>query len=224
MALPTKPTKFTSKRLSASSKAYLNRQAKDPFVHQAQAKGWRARAAFKLEHIQQKHKILKEASHGTGQVVVDLGCAPGSWCQMAAKICGPKAIIIGIDLLPVEPLEGVVFLEADFASDQGLALLESHLPEGRKLDVVLSDMAANTTGHAATDGIRTMALVEMAADFAIQHLAEGGHFATKLFMNGEEAGLRDKLRKHFTKVVFEKPDSSRSESREIFLVATGFKG
>lgn len=229
MPKPPVRQKFTHKHLSASSKAYLERQASDPFVQAAKAQGWRARAAFKLEHIQKKHHILHEARSGVGQVVVDLGCAPGSWCQMAAKICGPKSVIIGMDLLPVDPLAGVTFLEADFASDEGLALLESELPRDdagqiAKLDVVLSDMAANTTGHKETDGIRTMALAEMAADFAVAHLKKGGHFATKLFMNGEEAKLRDRLRPHFTKMAFEKPDSSRVESREIFLVGIGFKG
>ena len=108
MPAPTKAKKFTAKSLSASSKAYLNRQAADPFVHQAQAQGYRARAVYKLQHIQNKHKILKPASHGVGQVIVDLGCAPGSWCQMAANIAGPKSTIIGLDILPVDPLAGVV--------------------------------------------------------------------------------------------------------------------
>jgi 23S rRNA (uridine2552-2'-O)-methyltransferase len=211
------PKKFTSKKLSASSKAYLNRQARDPFAAAAKQQGYRARSAFKLQEIDAKHHLLKP-----GQTIVDLGCAPGGWCQIARDKVGKKGAVIGIDLLAVAPLEGITFLAADFTADAGLAQLEAALP-GTQVDVVLSDMAANTTGHAKTDGLRTMALAELAADFALSHLKPGGHFLTKVFMNGDEVELRDTLRRHFTKTQFIKPESSRQESREIYLLATGFK-
>ncbi|HEX2858680.1 MAG TPA: RlmE family RNA methyltransferase [Alphaproteobacteria bacterium] len=220
--MPVKPAKkFTSKRLSASSKAYLNRQAADSFVQAARAQGYRARSAFKLQEIDQKHKLFRH-----GQTVVDLGAAPGSWCQVAAEKVGPThkggGRIVGIDLLEIPPLAGITFIEADFTSDEGLGQLLPHVqPEG--VDVVMSDMAANTTGHHATDGLRTMALAELAADFALTHLKPGGHFLTKVFMNGDEAKLRDTLRPHFTKVMFVKPGASRAESREIFLLALNKK-
>lgn len=209
-------TKFTSKRLSASSKAYLTRQAADPYVQAARAEGYRSRAAYKLKEIDAKYHLLKP-----GQKIVDLGCAPGGWCQVAAEICGPSATIVGIDLLPTDPLAQCTFLEADFSSDAGLAELQAALQTTlatQQVDVVLSDMAANTIGHRASDGLRTMALVEMAAEFALQHLMIGGHFLTKLFMNGDEPKLRDSLRPHFEKVVFFKPPASRKDSRETYLL------
>jgi 23S rRNA (uridine2552-2'-O)-methyltransferase len=212
-----KTQKFTSKRLSASSKAYLQRQAADSFVQQARKDGYRARSAFKLQEMDTKYKLFKP-----GQTVIDLGAAPGSWCQIAKEKVGKKGRIVGIDLLEIPPLAEVTFIQADFTADEGLAELLPHVqPEG--VDVVMSDMAANTTGHFATDGLRTMVLAEMAADFALEHLKPGGHFLTKVFMNGDEAKLRDLLRKHFTKVMFIKPKASRGESREIYLLATGFK-
>lgn len=213
-------TKFTNKGLSNASKAYLKRQSADRFVHAAHAQGYRARSAFKIKEIHDKYKIFKP-----GQNIVDLGCAPGGWCQVAQQVCGGKATIVGIDLLPCDPLAEVTFLVADFMTAEGEAELYKLLPDGEnsKLDVVMSDMAANTTGHRETDGLRTMGLAEAAADFALRHLKAGGHFVTKLFMNGEEKKLMDNLRPHFTKVVFHKPDSSRADSREIFLVALARK-
>ena len=204
--------------LSKSSQAWVRRQLQDPFVMQAQKEGYRARAVYKLLGIQEKFKVLK-----LGQVVVDLGCAPGSWAQIAAQVVGPKGLVLGIDLLPCEPLAGVTFLQDDFSTDAGLAAVQAALG-GRPVDVVLCDMAANTVGHKETDGIRTQALSELAVDFVATHLSKGGHFVCKLFMNGYEAEAKKLLATRFTRCQLFKPAASRSESREIFLVGLGFKG
>jgi 23S rRNA (uridine2552-2'-O)-methyltransferase len=207
---PTKGQKIINKRLKVSSKDWLRRQLDDPYVRMAQQKGYRARAAFKLLEIDEKFKVLKGR-----QRVVDLGCAPGSWAQICAK-AGMK--VVGIDLLPCAPLAGVVFLEMDFTTAEGLAAVLEHFG-GKAPDLVLCDMAANTVGHAATDGLRTQQLSELAVDFAIQHGAKGSHFVSKLFMNGYENDAKKVLAPYFERVQLFKPPSSRSESRETFLVA-----
>lgn len=205
------PAKLTHKR-SASSKAYLERQAADPFVHASRAKGYRSRAAFKLLDIAEKHHIFKG-----GQVVIDLGCAPGSWSQVVT-LMHPSSIIVGLDVLPTDPLAGCTFLELDINADDAEQQLLSYT-KGRPINVVMSDMAANTVGHRATDGLRTQLLVELAIHFALQHLTIGGHFISKVFQNGAEPELRKTLQPHFEKVVFHKPPASRADSREVFLVA-----
>jgi 23S rRNA (uridine2552-2'-O)-methyltransferase len=207
---PTKGQKIIKKRLKVSSKDWLRRQLDDPYVRQAQALGYRARAAFKLLEIDEKFQILKGR-----QRAVDLGCAPGSWAQICAK---QGMRVVGIDLLPCAPLAGVTFLEDDFTTEAGLASVLQHLG-GKAPDLVLCDMAANTVGHAATDGLRTQQLSELAVDFALQHGAKGSHFVTKLFMNGYENEAKKVLAPHYQRVQLFKPSSSRSESRETFLIA-----
>jgi 23S rRNA (uridine2552-2'-O)-methyltransferase len=149
-------------------------------------------------------------------VVVDLGCAPGSWCQIAVQRGAPT--VVGIDLLPTDPIAGATLLQADFTSDEGLEQVHAAL-NGQTPTLVLCDMAANTVGHKETDGIRTQALSELAVDFALHHLAKGGSFVSKLFMNGYEAEAKKQLSPLFERTQLYKPESSRAESREIFLVA-----
>ena len=202
------------KSLSQSSKEWVKRQLRDPYVQKAQAEGYRARAAYKLLEIDEKFHVLK-----SGQSVVDLGCAPGSWCQIAAA---RGCRVVGIDLLPCDAMTGVHFIQSDFTTDEGYAKVMEAL--GTELvDVVLCDMAANTVGHKETDGLRTQALSELAVDFALKHLRVGGNFCTKLFMNGYEAEAKKIVATKFQKVQLYKPASSRAESREIFLVAVGRK-
>lgn len=211
-------TKFTNPKLTAAQKDYLKRQSADPYVQAAHAQGYRSRAAFKLLEILEKEPFLK-----AGQVVVDLGCAPGGWCQVSEAKTGKHGKVVGIDLLETAPIGNVTLIKADFTEEAGeQAVLEAL--EGRAVEVVLSDMAANTVGHRETDGMRTMALVEMAEAFALAHLVPGGVILTKLFMNGEEAELAKRLRPHFAKVKFIKPHASRKDSRETYLLAVGFGG
>lgn len=206
--------KVRKKSLSQSSKAWVQRQLRDPYVAKAQAEGYRARAAYKLLEIDERFGILKGRKR-----VVDLGCAPGSWCQILAK---QGATVVGIDLLECDPLAGVTFIEMDFTTAEGLAAVEAALA-GVQPDMVMADMAANTVGHKETDGLRTQALSELAVDFALTHLAKGGHFVTKLFMNGYENDAKKLIAPHFTRAQLYKPHSSRAESREIFLVGLGRK-
>jgi 23S rRNA (uridine2552-2'-O)-methyltransferase len=197
-----------------SSRQWIERQLNDPYVHRAQAEGWRARSAFKLIELDEKFHFLKR-----GARVVDLGAAPGSWAQVAQKRGAAK--IVGIDLLPVDPLPGVTFLEMDFLSAEAPAALTKAL--GGAPGLVLSDMAANTTGHTRTDQIRTGALAEAAAEFAIDHLAPGGAFVSKAFQGGLDAALLGRLKQHFATVRHAKPPASRAASSEIYVVAQGRK-
>ncbi len=197
------------KSLSQSSKEWVKRQLRDPYVLKAQAEGYRARAAYKLLEIDEKFHVLKRGGN-----VVDLGCAPGSWCQIAAKR-GCK--VVGIDLLPCDEMSGVTFIQGDFTTDAGLAAVLDAVG-GSLVDVVLCDMAANTVGHKETDGLRTQGLTELAVDFMTNHLRMGGNFCTKIFMNGYENDAKKQLAPMFERVQLFKPSSSRSESREIFLV------
>lgn len=206
--------KIRKKSLTKSSKAWVARQLRDPYVAKAQAQGFRARAAFKLLEIDEKFHILK-----AGQSVVDLGCAPGSWCQIAAS---RNCRVVGIDLLPCDPLAGVEFIQDDFTTEEGYAQVKAAM-KSDLVDVVLCDMAANTVGHKETDGLRTQTLSELAVDFAVKHLRKGGNFCTKLFMNGYEAEAKKQLAPLFERIQLYKPESSRAESREIFLVGVGRK-
>lgn len=203
------------KNRKASSKLWIERHINDPYVQRAQAEGWRARAAFKLIELDEKFGLLKR-----GLKVIDLGAAPGGWAQVALKHGVGK--IVGIDLLPIDAMPGATFIEGDFLdparADEVLALL------GAKPDLVLSDMAANTTGHARTDQIKTGALAEAAADFAMEHLAPGGAFVTKAFQGGVDSELLARLKGAFEQVRHAKPPASRAESVEIYLVAQGFRG
>lgn len=206
----------TAKKRTASSARWLTRQLNDPYVQKAKAAGYRSRAAFKLLELDEKFALLKGA-----QRVVDLGIAPGGWSQVVRQRA-PRAGIVGIDLLPTEPIEGVTIFEMDFMDDAAPAALEEAL-DGPP-DLVLSDMAANTVGHKQTDHLRTMGLVETAADFAIQSLAEGGAFVSKVLAGGTDSALLALLKKHFASVKHAKPPASRKDSSEWYVIAQGFKG
>ena len=203
------------KAKNESSKRWIERQLQDPYVQKAKSEGFRARAAYKLLEIDEKMHLLKR-----GQRVVDLGCAPGGWLQVA-QMKGASEIA-GIDLLPVEPIAGVHIVQGDINNPDDVAALLEGLTGPP--DLVLSDMAANTTGHKQTDHLRTVALAEMAVAFAIEHLAPGGAFCSKVFQGGATKEVLDPLKAHFTSVKHIKPPASRAGSPEIFVVAKGFKG
>jgi 23S rRNA (uridine2552-2'-O)-methyltransferase len=209
-------TRLKSRRgRSVSSARWLARQLNDPYVKRAQAEGWRARAAFKLIELDERFGLLANADR-----VVDLGAAPGSWSQVVLKR-RPKATVVGIDLLEVEPMAGLQFIQGDFLAEG----MDDQLVEmlGGAPDLVLSDMAANTVGHPHTDHLRTMALVEAAADFAVRTLKPGGTFVAKVLGGGAEGPLVAELKRRFESVRHAKPPSSRKESSETYLVATGRK-
>ena len=206
----------TSKGRTASSNRWLSRQLNDPYVKQAKAEGYRSRAAYKLIELDEKFALLKGAKR-----VVDLGIAPGGWSQVVRKLA-PRAAVVGIDLLPTEPIEGVTIFQMDFMADAAPAALETAL-EGAP-DLVLSDMAANTVGHKRTDHLRTMGLVETAADFAIAALVPGGAFVAKVLAGGTDPQLLALLKQHFTTVKHAKPPASRKGSSEWYVIAQGFKG
>lgn len=198
---------------SASSKNWLRRHVNDPYVQRSRKEGYRARSAYKLTEIDDKDHFLK-----AGALVVDLGAAPGGWCQVAAKRVAPKGRVVAIDLLEVVPLPGVEVIQADFAAPVGLAAVEAALG-GSKADVVLSDMAPNLSGIAISDQARAMALAEIARDFALAHLKPGGVFVVKVFQGaGYDEFLRS-LRGAFAKVAVRKPGASRGESSELYLLA-----
>ena len=206
----------TAKGRTAQSTRWLERQLNDPYVRRAKAEGWRSRAAFKLIELDEKFHFVKGS-----RAVVDLGVAPGGWAQVVRKLC-PKAKVVGIDLLPTDPIPGVTLFEMDFMDDKAPDLLAQAL--GDAPDLVISDMAANTVGHAATDHLRTMGLVEAAAMFAVENLSKGGTFVAKVFAGGTDADLLAILKKHFTTIKHAKPPASRKGSVEWYVVAQGFKG
>ena len=206
----------TAKKRTASSTKWLARQLNDPYVKQAKADGYRSRAAYKLVELDEKFALLRGV-----QRVVDLGIAPGGWSQVV-RLKAPKAKVVGIDLLPTEPLDGVTIFEMDFMADEAPSALEAAL-DGAP-DLVLSDMAANTVGHKQTDHLRTMGLVETATDFAIATLAPGGSFVAKVLAGGTDAALLGLLKRHFTAVKHAKPPASRKGSSEWYVIAQGFKG
>ena len=201
---------------TASSTRWLEHQLNDPYVRQAKAEGYRSRAAYKLIELDEKFGLLKGVRR-----VVDLGIAPGGWSQVVRKQA-PRAAIVGIDLLEVEPIEGVTILQMDFMDDAAPGKLEAAL-DGPP-DLVMSDMAANTVGHKQTDHLRTMGLVEAGAWFAIETLAEGGTFLAKVLAGGTDTELLALLKKHFRTVKHAKPPASRKGSSEWYVVAQGFKG
>jgi 23S rRNA (uridine2552-2'-O)-methyltransferase len=206
----------TARRRTASSTRWLERQLNDPYVKQARAEGYRSRAAYKLAELDERFALLSNAER-----VIDLGIAPGGWSQVVRKRA-PKAAIVGIDLLPTEPLEGVAILQMDFMADTAPAALADAL--GGPPDLILSDMAANTVGHKQTDHLRTMGLVETAVDFAIHTLAPGGAFVAKVLAGGTDTELLALLKQHFRTVKHAKPPASRKGSSEWYVVAQGFKG
>jgi 23S rRNA (uridine2552-2'-O)-methyltransferase len=205
----------TAKRRTPQSTRWLERQLNDPYVKKALADGYRSRAAYKLIELDEKFHFLAGA-----RAVVDLGVAPGGWAQVVRRKI-PKAAIVGIDLLPVGPIEGVTLLEMDFMADEAPERLMAEL--GTQPDLILSDMAANTVGHKQTDHLRTMGLVEAAAEFAIQTLSPGGHFVSKCFAGGADGALLQMLKQHFKSVRHGKPAASRKDSVELYLVAMGRK-
>jgi 23S rRNA (uridine2552-2'-O)-methyltransferase len=206
---------------SESSRQWLLRHLNDPYVAAAQTEGYRSRAAFKLLQLDEKFKLLK-----SGMRIVDLGAAPGGWTQVAAKVLfkdGAKknGKLVALDILPMAPLAGAQILEMDFLADDAPDKLKALL--GGPADLVLSDLAPNTTGHPGTDHIRIMAMAEAAAHFAIDVLAPGGTFVCKFFLGGAEKEVLDLLKKHFAKTRHAKPAASRAESSETYLVAQGFR-
>ena len=206
----------TGRGRTASSVRWLKRQLNDPYVKQAKAEGYRSRAAYKLVELDDRFGLVRGATR-----VVDLGIAPGGWSQVVRKRA-PKAAIVGIDLLETEPLEGVEILQMDFMAEDAPGRLVAAL--GGPPDLVLSDMAANTVGHKQTDHLRTMALVEAAAWFAVETLEDGGAFVAKVLAGGTDKDLLDLLKKHFRTVKHAKPPASRKGSSEWYVVAQGFKG
>jgi 23S rRNA (uridine2552-2'-O)-methyltransferase len=206
----------TARGRTAQSTRWLERQLNDPYVRRAKAEGYRSRAAYKLIELDEKFRLLKGS-----RAIVDLGVAPGGWAQVARKLC-PAARIVGIDLLPVDPLPDVTLLQMDFMDDAAPQKLIEEL--GSAPDLVLSDMAANTVGHTQTDHLRTMGLVEAAAWFAIETLSEGGGFVAKVFAGGTDDALLKVLKQHFRTVKHAKPPASRKGSSEWYVIAQGFKG
>lgn len=205
------------KKLTKSSRAWIERQINDPYVAEAKKLGYRSRALFKIKEIDEAFNMFH-----AGQKIVDLGSAPGGWSQYIGQKLGRSAKIVAIDILEMEPLDGVDFMQGDFTDNDVLEKLETMF-EG-KVDIVLSDMAPNSTGHSRTDHDRIMFMLELSLDFASKHLKEGGSFVVKVLRGGTEKKLYDIVRKSFTKAKHFKPQSSRKESTEIYLVATGFKG
>ena len=206
----------TAKGRTASSVRWLERQLNDPYVKQAKADGYRSRAAYKLIELDEKYALLKGVER-----VVDLGIAPGGWSQVVRRK-RPKAVVAGIDLLPVEPLEGVTIFQMDFMADEAPQALADAL-DGPP-DLVMSDMAANTVGHKQTDHLRTMGLVEAGAWFAIETLAPGGTYLAKVLAGGTDTELLALHKSHFRSVKHAKPPASRKGSSEWYVIAQGFKG
>ncbi len=218
--------KILNKKIAAhkSSVAWIQRQASDPYVAKAQKEGYRARAAFKIIEMDEKYHFFRN-----GQVVVDLGAAPGSWSQYVARKY-PNSKIFAMDLLEIKPINNVEFYQGDFTTDEALVWLEdklnlSHEEAGQgTADVVMSDMAPNTVGHKKTDHIRQMVLLEYALDFAIRALKNGGTFIAKSFTGGTTNDLLKQIKEHFETVHHIKPPASRKDSVEMFIVAMGFRG
>jgi 23S rRNA (uridine2552-2'-O)-methyltransferase len=205
------------KRRTPSSRAWLERQIADPYVARAKREGFRSRAAYKLAEIDDQYRLLKP-----GARVIDLGAAPGGWSEVAARRAGPRGRVVAIDILEMKPVAGVEFLQLDFLDETAPGRIKAML-DG-KADVVLSDMAANATGHRRTDHLRIMALAEAAAHFAREVLAEGGSFLCKVLQGGTEAALLAALKRDFASVKHVKPPASRTDSAELYLLARGFRG
>jgi 23S rRNA (uridine2552-2'-O)-methyltransferase len=204
------------KRRKPSSRAWLTRQINDPYVARAQREGFRSRAAFKLAEIDDKFHLLRP-----GARVVDLGAAPGGWSEIAARRVGQGGRVIALDILELKPIPGVEILHFDFLDEVAPERLKALL--GGKADVVLSDMAANTTGHRQTDHLRIMVLAEAAAHFARDVLADGGSFLCKVLQGGTETDLLAALKRDFTTIKHVKPPASRADSAELYLLAKGFR-
>ncbi|MCA1931637.1 23S rRNA (uridine(2552)-2'-O)-methyltransferase RlmE [Rheinheimera sp.] len=208
---------MTKKKRSASSSRWLQEHVSDPFVQKAQKLGLRSRAAFKLDEIQDKDKLIK-----TGMTVVDLGSAPGSWSARAAELVGQSGCVVACDILPMDPLAGVAFLQGDFREEAVLNALLERIG-GRNVDVVLSDMAPNMSGNSTVDQSRSMYLVELALEMCNNVLKKNGSFVVKVFHGEGFEAFVQKVRSVFITVRIRKPDSSRARSSETYIVATGFK-
>lgn len=207
-------TRITNKKLSKSSKAWMKEHIDDFYVQQAQKDGYRARAAYKLLEINDKTKLIKK-----GMTVVDLGSAPGSWSQVAGRIVGDNGVMIASDILPMDKLENVTFIQGDFREQDVFDQIMKEV-NGRSVNVVLSDMAPNTAGNSAVDQPRMMYLCELAVDFALSVLPEGGALIMKVFEGEGSQELRQQMQKQFSKVKSVKPAASRARSKEVFWVAT----
>lgn len=210
----------TAGKRTLASQRWLSRQLNDPYVARAKREGYRSRAAFKLLEIDEKYKILKP-----GQRIVDLGAAPGGWSQVAAAKVGIHAgrgRVVGIDLLPIDPMTGVDFIQLDFLAPEAPEILTELL--GGPADLVLSDMAANATGHKKTDHLKIMGLAETALEFARQVLAPGGGFLAKVLQGGTESDILADMKRDFAVVRHVKPQASRSDSAELYVMATGYRG
>ncbi len=210
LAIPVR----TAKSRSPASQRWLARQLNDPYVVAAKKQGWRSRAAYKLLELDEKFHLIRR-----GMRVVDLGAAPGGWTQVAVK--AGAGGVLALDLLPIDPIGGATCLQGDFSDPDMPARLGEML--GGKVDLVLSDMAPNTTGHGATDHLRIMALADMALLFAVETLAEGGTFVAKVFQGGSERDMLDRMKRHFATVRHAKPPASRKESSELYVIAMGFR-
>jgi 23S rRNA (uridine2552-2'-O)-methyltransferase len=215
----------TAHKRSLSSTLWLQRQLNDPYVMRAKEEGWRSRAAYKLIEIDEKHRLLKP-----GQTIVDLGCAPGGWTQYATKRVkagGRPGIVIGIDILPVDAIPEATVAELDFTAEDAPERLREMIRgaggEGG-VDGVLSDLAANTTGHRQTDHLKIIGLAELALAFAQEVLRPGGYFLAKLFQGGETGALVQQMKRDFAMVRHVKPEASRADSAELYVLATGFRG
>ncbi len=206
----------TARRRTAQSTRWLDRQLNDPYVRRAKAEGYRSRAAYKIIELDEKFHFLRGA-----KAVVDLGIAPGGWTQVVRNQI-PNAAIVGIDLLPVDPIEGATIFQMDFTDNKAPDIIIEAL--GGKPDLVISDMAANTVGHKQTDHLRTMGLVELAVDFAVQYLTPGGTFVCKVFAGGTDGEILQILKRNFKTVKHAKPPASRKGSVEWYVIAQGFKG
>src|SRR3569623_169215 len=205
----------TARRRTAQSTRWLDRQLNDPYVKRAKAEGYRSRAAYKLIELDERFHFLKGAER-----IVDLGIAPGGWSQVVRQRL-PRAIVVGIDLLPTDPLDGVAILEMDFMDEEAPARLRE--ARGGPADLILSDMAANTVGHPQTDHLRTMGLVEAGLEFATEVLRPGGAFVAKVLAGGTDHAQLAELRRHFTTVKHATPPASRKDSSEWYVIAQGFK-
>jgi len=206
----------TARNRTAASTRWLERQLNDPYVKKAKAEGYRSRAAYKLIELDERFGLLRGANK-----VIDLGIAPGGWAQVVRRQ-NAKAHVVGIDLLPTDPIDGVTILQMDFMSDAAPGILAEEL--GGLADLVLSDMAANTVGHPQTDHLRTMGLVEAGVEFAAEVLRPGGAFVAKVLAGGADSGLVATLKRLFTTVKHAKPPASRKDSSEWYVIAQGFKG
>jgi 23S rRNA (uridine2552-2'-O)-methyltransferase len=213
----TKPLNPSGKK-HRFGKAWMHEHVTDPFVQEAKRQGYRSRAAFKLTQIGERDKLFRP-----GGRAVDLGAAPGSWSQVLAQRMGPKATIVAIDLLPMDPVRGVTVLQGDFAADEGLAAVEAALG-GRPVDLVVSDMAPNLSGIDSADQARSIHLAELALEFAANRLQPGGDFAVKAFQGEGFDAFQRQVAARFDKAYVRKPEASRDRSREVFVVGKGFRG